>query len=138
MTDLNISTDESAAQERRVPNHGQRCCLECGAAFTARRRASVYCTPKCRTDFLNRRNMRGAILYDLYMANRFEREDAQVAGVQSVMSRLAADWREEDNRKREGRRSWSDWRGWLRDRPYLSAERLVKRWTGRAALKAKQ
>lgn len=111
-------------------------CAECGQPYTAKRKASRFCCPQCRTDYLNRRNMRGAILYDLKMAERFERDDATKAGLMAIMNRLCADWRNEDNRQRGGRKSWGDWRGWLADRPYLYADRLIKRWSGRAALKA--
>lgn len=135
MTDLDISIPAQALATPRVPDKGQRCCQECGAAFTARRSASLYCSAKCRSDWSNRRNMRGAILYDLKMAERYERTDATEAGLLAVMNRLCADWRNEDNARRAGRRSWGDWREFLAQRPYLYADRLVKKWAGRAALR---
>ena len=139
MSDLNISIADSGAPQRRAPDQGQRCCLECGKAFTARRKVSLYCSAKCRSDWSNRRNMRGAILYDLKMAERFERDDAKDASVLSIMNRLCADWRDEDNRRRSGRKSWGDWKSWLLDRPYLYADRLVKKWAGRqSAAKPKE
>lgn len=135
--DPNISTAESGASAPRLPDKGQRLCAECGKPYTARREASRFCCPQCRTDFLNRRNMRGAIAYDLFMALRFERDDARRKQVWSAMCRLAADWRNEDNAKREGRVSWGDWREYLIERPYLFADRLIKNWAGRQGVKRK-
>lgn len=136
MTDANISSAQSGGAERAPRKSWDRTCRECGAAFKAVRKAGAFCTPACRTNWSNRRNMRGAQLYDLYMAHRFEREAATEAGALAIMNRLAADWRDEDNRQRGGRKSWGDWREFLAQRPYLIATRLVKRWAGRQAVAA--
>jgi hypothetical protein len=65
--------------------------------------------------------MRGAILYDLFMAQRFERDAATEAGVWTLLTRLASDYRAEDERERAGRRSWRTIRAVLAARPSLLA-----------------
>jgi hypothetical protein len=50
--------------------------------------------------------VRGMALYDLFMANRWDRAAADEAGVMSLLSRLAAQFRLQDERERGGRRSW--------------------------------
>ena len=54
------------------------------------------------------------------MAHRFERSEAQRLGVLKAMNRLASDWRKEDQREREGRPSWGDWKGFLATRLDIS------------------
>lgn len=46
----------------------------------------------------NRRKVRGAQLYDLFMAYRYDRKAAKVLKLFSVMCELAAVWRAEDKR----------------------------------------
>lgn len=91
-------------------------CLECGVENQSK---GDFCTTRCRTDFNNRRKARGAELYDLYMAHRFERADAQALGVFQAINRLASVYRREDNNQRAGRRSWRKPRAVLEERPYL-------------------
>jgi len=85
-------------------------CLECGAAFIARRTAaegeSLFCSTPCRKAFNNRRMTRGAQVYDLFMALRYQRGVAKLYGVWTILCRVAQDWREEDVRERAGRVSW--------------------------------
>ena len=81
-------------------------CLECGSKYVAKRMAGVFCKDGCRRDFNNRRQARGAELYDLFMASRFEREAAEDAGVWNFMCRMAANYKAEDDTGRSGRRSW--------------------------------
>ena len=104
----------------KAPPPATRTCKECGQNFRATRKAARFCSPACRTSFLNRRAMRGSILYDLYMAHRWERDEAKRLGVLKAMNRLASDWRREDREKREGRRSWGDWKGFLATRLDIS------------------
>ena len=85
----------------------QRACLACGASFATPRAGAEFCRPACRQEFQNRRRERGAQLYDLFMALRFDRGSAKALGLWSTMCRLASNWREEDRRAREGRRSWA-------------------------------
>lgn len=86
------------------PHH----CAECGKPYSAKRlRAdNAFCSPACRDTFGNRRKIRGAQLYDLFMILRYERGVAKAKGVWALACRLAQDWREEDTRQRQGRQSW--------------------------------
>lgn len=84
-----------------------RPCLECGLAFSPVRHEAEFCADPCRDRFQKRRRERGADLYDAFMASRFERGAAKEAGLFSLMMSIAAHWREQDRREREGRRSWT-------------------------------
>lgn len=97
-----------------------RQCQECGQPYTASRKAARFCGSACNAKFQNRRSQRGAMLYDLYMAHRFERPAAQRRGVLKVMNRLASNWRNEDHVKIDGRKSWGDWQEFLSTRLDLS------------------
>lgn len=94
-------------------------CLECGVPATGR--AAEFCSQACRFAFNNRRKRRGAELYDLYMAHRFDRAVATELGVFQAINRLASDYREQDKAERAGRRSWRKPRAVLSERPYLKA-----------------
>lgn len=80
-------------------------CLECGNSTTAGR---TFCCQGCRLTFNNRRLQRGAALYDLFMVMRYERGKAKAMGIWAIICRLAKDFREEDERLRNGRRSWQN------------------------------
>lgn len=75
----------------------------------------------------NRRQERGALLYDLFMAMRYERELAAKLKVWGTMCQLAAEWRKEDEDKREGRKSWGNWRLWMENNGARLAAVLVQR-----------
>ena len=94
-------------------------CLQCGAdlpAYSGKGQRAKHCSTACRKAFNNLRATRGALLYDLFMASRFERGAADQAGLRSVMSRLASEWRDDD--KAAGvDRSWGDWEEWLATHP---------------------
>jgi hypothetical protein len=77
-------------------------CRECGNSFSAQRATSEFCSTNCRTQFHNRRALRGAQLYDLIMTMRYDR----AAGAWSMLCRMAASFKIEDDRERPGRRSW--------------------------------
>ena len=96
-----------------------RTCLECGEPFQSAK--GDFCSTSCRHDFNNRRKRRGAELYDLYMAHRFERTLAKKLRVFQAINRMASNWRQEDKERREGRRSWRAPRAVLEERPYLRA-----------------
>lgn len=49
---------------------------------------------------------RGAELFDLVMALRYEREEATKHKVWRMINRMAAKFRDEDKSERAGRRSW--------------------------------
>ena len=84
-----------------------RDCLDCGTAFQAGHSTSLFCAPACRQAWNNRRLRRGAELYDLFMAFRFDRPLARALRVLSMLNRLASNFRDEDRRERGGRRSWT-------------------------------
>jgi hypothetical protein len=81
-------------------------CRECGAAFPIQRHGREFCGATCRRSFHNRKQLRGAQLYDLVMAVRFERPRAEELGAWSMLCRSAASYKAADDRDRAGRRSW--------------------------------
>ena len=85
-----------------------RTCRECGATFTARRASADFCSAHCRVAWNNRRLRRGGQLYDLVMAWRFNRTEFAAAGAQSLLCRMAAAFKADDDRDRAGRQSWDD------------------------------
>lgn len=116
-----VSADPAAAPPLRRRLGGA--CLECGGAIPlARQRTAEFCCDPCRKAWNNRRMIRGAELHDLYMAHRFDRDAAQALGVLQAMNRMVAGWREEDRRRRGGRRSWRKPAVVLEERPYLKVQ----------------
>lgn len=109
------------------PRATLRLCLECGQTVAAAGEA-IFCTAVCRSQWNNRRLKRGAELYDLFMAHRFDRKAAGEAKVISLMNRLASNFRREDQDTRGGRRSWRPLRAVLGDHPSL---RAVVVWCGK-------
>lgn len=95
-----------------------RTCKECGERFLGGWLAE-FCSSKCKNRFNNRRAQRGAVLYDLFMATRYQRDEAKDAGCWTFMCALAADWREEDRKERDGRKSWRPFRHVFERFPYL-------------------
>lgn len=91
---------EEAAPASRPHRH----CLECGAALKPA--ARDFCAAGCRKAFGNRRMLRGAELYDLFMAHRYDRENAKQYRALTMMNRMAAEFWREDQRRRQGRPSW--------------------------------
>jgi predicted nucleic acid-binding Zn ribbon protein len=85
----------------------KRTCIECGTVFEPSRHDAEFCNSRCRQAFANRRQQRGAELYDLFMVHRFERAAGQDIKALSLMNRLASQWRTEDNQARAGRKSWT-------------------------------
>jgi transposase-like protein len=59
----------------------QRICQECGESFTAKKSHAKFCCTKCRKDYNNRRAVRGSQLYDVFMAMRYDREQAKELGI---------------------------------------------------------
>lgn len=84
-----------------------------------------FCSADCRKMANNLRAMRGAQLYDLFMAMRYERDLAADLALWSNVCKLAQKWRMEDERHRGGRKSWGDVRKWIRDNPWLNAVVLL-------------
>lgn len=108
-----------------------RCCLEClkpltkpqavqvedaatsdGTARPNRKKpgrkpgtqAAKFCSNPCKGAWHNRRKLRGADLYDLFMNQRYNRTEAEDAEVWKEMCRLAEGWNDED--KRDGRTTY--------------------------------
>lgn len=81
-------------------------CQECDASMEPSHRPErVFCSRKCKNDHVNRRKLRGAELYDLFMNIRFDREGSKDAGLWAVMCRMASEWREQD--RKEGVKSFA-------------------------------
>jgi hypothetical protein len=77
-------------------------CRECGKPT---RRGATFCSgPICRTEWHKRRRARGAELYDILMAWRFERESGN--DDMALLARLASAYRQSDVNLRKGRKSW--------------------------------
>lgn len=118
---------KTAPTTARVAPEYHRACQECGAPFSASQATARFCSRDCRNAFDNRRKARGAILYDLFMANNYERKTARPLGVWSKMFRVAAHWKAEDEAEREGRASWPDLQTTLQKTPHLFATVLRRR-----------
>lgn len=106
---------------------GNRTCLECGRPYAPRRAAMPgdFCSAACRAAWNNRRAVRGAELYDLFMALRFDRDRAKQLKVWRLLNRMAAGFRDEDVADRGGRPSWRPPHKVIERRPYLRADVLV-------------
>jgi hypothetical protein len=79
-------------------------CRECGRPLVNKQ--AQFCGPGCRADFHNRRAKRGAEIFDLAMAWRFDRRRAKKEKALSAMCRMLGQFRGEDWRDRAGRPSW--------------------------------
>lgn len=104
-----------------------RDCLECGGPIA--RTAGVkkeFCCAACRKSFGNRRAMRGALIYDLFMATRYEREKAAKLDLWTMLCRAGLQFRQEDDRRRNGRRSWRAPEEVVQENLPLTAEILTK------------
>jgi hypothetical protein len=90
----------------------RRTCLECGEGFSASDAKADFCCTPHRQAFNNRRIQRGGELYDLFMANRYDRDASAVVklkfglSVFTLLCRMAQDFRRQDIEDREGRPSW--------------------------------
>lgn len=82
-------------------------CRECGKSLADKRQGAVFCSPEHRKTWNNRRMVRGAELYDLFMALRYDRKAANEVGAWSVMTNLSRAMRDSDNLMRDGRQSWN-------------------------------
>jgi len=76
-----------------------RQCNECGSTFTPKRSSARFCGSACRKAYNNRRMTRGAVLYDAFMALRFDRAAADEAGLDyKTVCRIGEMFRNEDVR----------------------------------------
>lgn len=125
--------DDDAPEPRAViggnkpPPMFRKVCLECGDTFESQRTFGGFCCPAHRADFNNRRMKRGAEIYDLIMAWRYQRGLAKALGLWKLVCRMAQAFREEDHRERDGRRSWRNPAEVVAERPWLHAVTLVNR-----------
>lgn len=79
-------------------------CLGCGEEFESSKAHAKFCCTKCRKCFNNLRATRGAVLYDAFMATRYDRKAATEAGVdRTFLTRLAAMWNQMDKGQRSYR-----------------------------------
>lgn len=93
-------------------------CPECGASLTA-------CPDKRKHKdaWNNRRKKRGAQLYDLLMAHRFQRDETGDQQLWSKACSLMAEWHAED--KSAGRpQTWRNYRKVLSELTWLKATRI--------------
>lgn len=79
-------------------------CRECGHERSAAQRGK-FCSSMCRQKNINRGNLRGGQLYDLFMAMRYDRANAQEQELWKLMCRMGQKWHEED--KAAGRPSFT-------------------------------
>lgn len=100
----------------------KRTCPECGTEHRAARHDAQFCGAVCRKAFNNRRLVRGAELYDLFMTLRYERAYAVKARVWQLLCRLAKAYREEDEERRGGRKSWGNAGDVVARRPWLLSD----------------
>jgi hypothetical protein len=95
----------------RDPNRpAATACLECGASLRPSGHGGNvrdFCCHACGVKFNNRRRTRGAELYDLFMAQRYSREEAESEGAWNLMCRMAQSFKAQDDAQRDGRRSWA-------------------------------
>lgn len=93
-------------------------CRECGCDLRplGLKPTAIFCTPAHRKDWNNRRAIRGGELYDLVMAQNYERELRKPEALMSVISNLARAYRDSDKNLRDGRKSW-DAQGTLKRLP---------------------
>lgn len=106
----------------RTRARAPRPCLECGdPVHQPSTRPIDFCCGRCRKNWNNRRMLRGAEVYDLFMSLRYEREAAKKDGVWTTLTRLAQHFREADLRERDGRRTWKKAKDVRERRPHLNA-----------------
>src|SRR5260221_2561305 len=110
---LEIAQDASAIKRRDIATHRRAprkfgFCRECGVRFQAHRPSREFCCMKGRKAFHNRAASRGAEIFHVLMAMRFDRAKATAAGAYKLLCRMAAAFKAEDDRARPGRASWDD------------------------------
>jgi len=78
-------------------------CQECGDTFTAQRSTAKFCCTLCRKAHNNRRAMRGAVMYDAFMALRYDRDGSKEAGLDyTTVCRIAEMFNREDGKEGRG------------------------------------
>lgn len=89
--------------------HKPHLCRECGCdlAPLGLKPSAAFCSPAHRKAWNNRRMIRGAELYDLIMADQYERDLRGPLELRAQISRLARVYRDADKALRNGRQSWN-------------------------------
>jgi hypothetical protein len=82
-------------------------CAECGCEFGSNKRHAEFCGTPCRKVYNNRRAVRGAELYDLFMTLRFDRKHATDEQLWSHICSLGSAYNTADKAFRGGRRSYN-------------------------------
>jgi len=99
-------------------------CHECGADYLTVKKDARFCGTKCRKSYNNRRAVRGAELYDLFMASLYDRQWSDQNKIRSKMAALACHWNQQDHNR--GFKSWQRPVVWLRDNcTWLAAQIMV-------------
>lgn len=95
-------------------------CLECQSPLAPSRgpHERKFCCDDCRRAFNNRRQQRGAQIYDMFMAMRYDRAAAADLGVWGFMCRMAEAWHDDD--VAHGRASFGDYAEFMRRNPSLN------------------
>jgi len=93
--------DENATTEQAPAE-----CRNCGKSLENNKPYAVFCCQDCRKGWNNRRQLRGAELYDLMMVMRYDRGFAKEIGAFQIMCAMAAAFRQDDKAERDGRRSY--------------------------------
>jgi hypothetical protein len=94
-------------------------CRECAKPFQTIRPDALFCCIGCKNLFNNRRLQRGAVIYDLFMACRYQRGLAKVMGIWTILCGAALSFHIEDEAVRPGFVSWLDPKEVLERKPTL-------------------
>lgn len=109
----------------RPTRSNAKTCRECGLPdWEWSRERGDFCCDACRRDWNNRRQARGAVLYDLVMALRFDRKAAQEIKLWTIVCKFCSIWKDEDTARRANRQSWRDPSLVIEERPWIFAESI--------------
>lgn len=125
-----MMAEETKEPGVRKPVFRAKCCSECGEEFSPGAQHGDFCKAACRKAFNNRRMIRGAELYDLFMTLRHDRSIAVALGIWKILCRMSAEFRREDVEQRQGRKSWRPARQVLDRHSYLAADVLSRNIAG--------
>jgi hypothetical protein len=96
--------------EKKTRRLFSKTCTECGCEFTTPKADAGFCAPSCRMAWHNRRRDRGAELYDIIMAQRFDRQGAKGGlgekQMRAIVDRLVMQYNIADKELRGGRLSF--------------------------------
>ena len=82
-------------------------CDECKTTFNPKKATARFCSTPCRKLFNNRRAQRGALLYDAFMAMRYDRKAAKELQLDyKLVCRIGEMFHDQD--VRDDVQSWRD------------------------------